>query len=284
MLCLFTSSWIIASAQAPATQARFDVASIKRNTSGSIGFSVDVFKHGQARMLNVSARALLYRSYDITADTPVLGLPNWADSERYDIVVKSDAMPTPAEQRQMWRSLLVERFEFRAPDESRARPIYRLVLARPEKGAGPGLAPSMLTCADRTRTDMPDVVAFLRQGPKSLSTPQPVGADNNRGTLLTSEFVAERLKTCGQYSEPGSLISGSMTLAALAQYLTPQAGRLVVDETGLPGAYSVRMISAPGDGGSLFTVLQEQLGLKLEPARAAARVLVIDHIDRPSEN
>jgi len=102
--------------------------------------------------------------------------------------------------------------------------------------------------------------------------------------MLTPEFIAERLKTCGTYGGHNTMLAASMTMAALAQYLTGEAERPVVDRTGLEGAYAVRMVASADDSASLFTILQEQLGLKLESERAPAPVLAIDHIERPSEN
>ena len=72
-------------------------------------------------------------------------------------------------------------------------------------------------------------------------------------------------------------------MPGLANLLTARAERPVVDKTGLTGAYTVRMV-APDDNASLFTLLQEQLGLKLEAARAPGQTLVIDRIERPTDN
>ena len=73
-------------------------------------------------------------------------------------------------------------------------------------------------------------------------------------------------------------------MPGLANLLTARAERPVVDKTGLTGAYTVRMVAAPDDNASLFTLLQEQLGLKLEAARAPGQTLVIDRIERPTDN
>jgi uncharacterized protein (TIGR03435 family) len=123
----------------------------------------------------------------------------------------------------------------------------------------------------------------MRNGPKLLAGLPPPNAAA-RSPILSPEFVDERLKICGTYSGTNTIVSASMTMTALAQQLTGPAERPVVDKTGLEGAFTVRMVSSPDDSASLFTVLQEQLGLKLESGRAPARVLVIDHIERPSEN
>ena len=96
----------------------------------------------------------------------------------------------------------------------------------------------------------------------------------------------------------GNSAEGDFTMASLASLLRSTAGRYVVDKTGLPGNYrvkleGVRFFQGPGldptagaadELPSIFTALQEQLGLKLESSRARVEVLVIDHIERPSEN
>src|SRR3954470_5068601 len=223
----------------------FDVASIKPNTSGTIGFSVQGLRDGRATLTNVTVRALLYRAFDITADTPIVGLPSWVDTEHYDVDVRTGAKPSAAEQRDMWRALLADRLRLRTHDETREQPIYALVLARPEKGPGPGLTPATLSCPDRLPP--PDVVAFMRKGPKLLPASPPAPDATARSPMLTPEFIAERLKTCGTYGGHNTMLAASMTMAALAQYLTGEAERPVVDRTGLEGAYAVRMVASADD-------------------------------------
>jgi uncharacterized protein (TIGR03435 family) len=87
----------------------------------------------------------------------------------------------------------------------------------------------------------------------------------------------------------GKITGQSVVIASLIGSLSHPAGRLIIDKTGLTGRYQVDLTWAWDDdpnatGPSLFTALQEQLGLKLESARAPVDVVVIDHIERPSEN
>jgi uncharacterized protein (TIGR03435 family) len=77
------------------------------------------------------------------------------------------------------------------------------------------------------------------------------------------------------------------TMAVLAGYLSGFTGRPVVDRTGLEGRYAMSLSFSRKDGDeypNVFTAVQEQLGLKMEPARAAMKVLVIDHVEKPGEN
>jgi uncharacterized protein (TIGR03435 family) len=90
----------------------------------------------------------------------------------------------------------------------------------------------------------------------------------------------------------GTMYSGGVEMTALARMLSPTAGRPVIDRTGLNGFFSIALryqripqradvVPSPDDPPSLFTALQEQLGLRLEPAKGQVPVLVIDHIERP---
>jgi uncharacterized protein (TIGR03435 family) len=78
-------------------------------------------------------------------------------------------------------------------------------------------------------------------------------------------------------------ISGRFPLSDLARYLSQTLGRTVVDQTGLAGVFEIKLEWMP-DEESLFTAIQEQLGLRLEPAKEAVDVLVIDHVEKPSGN
>jgi uncharacterized protein (TIGR03435 family) len=92
---------------------------------------------------------------------------------------------------------------------------------------------------------------------------------------------------------PGEMILHGMSIADLARSLSMsnEAGRAVVDKTGLTGNYEIDLKWTPDDqqgtpdaGSTLFTALEEQLGLKLEPAKGPVDTLVIDHVEKPSEN
>jgi uncharacterized protein (TIGR03435 family) len=102
---------------------------------------------------------------------------------------------------------------------------------------------------------------------------------------------------CGSMFGPGRFTAGGTTLALLAQNLSDLAGRIVVDRTGLAGVFDIVLdysqdtgasfgpASAAGsDNPGIFTALEEQLGLKLQPGRGPVQVLVIDRIERPTEN
>jgi len=87
----------------------------------------------------------------------------------------------------------------------------------------------------------------------------------------------------GSMSSGPSMLRGQVPLSELAHYLSPSLGRTVLDRTGLAGTFEIKLEWMP-DEESLFTAIQEQLGLRLESTKAAVDVLVIDRAEKPSEN
>lgn len=97
--------------------------------------------------------------------------------------------------------------------------------------------------------------------------------------------------TCGLIAGDGEIQGGAQTIARLASQLSRRLGRVITDETRLPGAYDFSLrfatdvnAAAAQNLPSIETALQEQLGMKLEPRRVLSDVLVIDHIERPTED
>jgi uncharacterized protein (TIGR03435 family) len=193
-----------------------------------------------------------------------------------------DRVPTPDERRSMMRALLVERLTFAAHIETQDKPAFDLVLARGDGKPGPGLSKIELDCV-------------------ALAAAQAAAAQAARaaGTLATpsspTPSVPGAPPPCGMRSS-GNVMEGDMTMAGLAGFLRGMAGRAVVDKTNLTGYYHVKLevsrtltpptpdAGATDDAPSVFVAIQEQLGLKLESARSQVDVLIIDHIERPSEN
>jgi uncharacterized protein (TIGR03435 family) len=212
----------------------------------------------------------------------VSGLPSWAKSERFDVEAKAEnAEPTEDSEDDaallaafaMVRTLLADRFHLRTHDTDRQEAIYAIVKAR--GGIRPALKPTPRDCD-----------AIAKAGP--FSGPPP-GTD------------PAMWGPCGVRLARGQILSRGGTLDQLARRLSehPAIERKVVDRTGLMGRFDFVVQWTPlqarsGDdagasavidaGPSLFTALEDQLGLKLEPARGPVRVLAIDHIDRPTPN
>lgn len=200
--------------------------------------------------------------------TETFGLPEWASSELYDIVAQGLVNPASREQRQvMKRALLADRLRLRVHYEMREQPSFDLVKTRADGRLGPGMTPY--------DTDCPSVAAAENEAID----------DGVRISTPSASQCNMRVSATG--------LAGEMPTFLLARLLRPAAGRIVVDKTGLTATYRVRLEFEPSGAlranavdtaPSVFVALQEQLGLKLEPSRTQVQVLVIDGIDRPTEN
>lgn len=263
----------------PAAGPRFEAATVKRNTAGGMMVSANA---GQYQATNVTVSILINQALRLPAPQ-IIGIPDWAQSERYDVVARMPPGITPgaAVQQQMMRALLDERFRFATHTERRELPIYALVPARADGRLGPDLAASKNDCTPGR--------ARGAGGPPAAPTQLGRGAR----------------PACGTMQGPGLLSSGGITMTRLAEILAGNLGRPVVDKTGLTGFYDLDLVYTPDqipgpppgpvpqgfqmpvidpNGPSLTTAIQEQLGLKLESTRGPVEVVVIDRIERPSED
>jgi uncharacterized protein (TIGR03435 family) len=210
-------------------------------------------------------------AYTIDDDRQVVGLSGWMISKRYDIDAKvGDAEVVAMSKlphlrmmdpyRFMQQSMLADRFKLKVHFETKELPIYALVVAK----GGPKLKESEMNPAHPAET--------VKPGSLEIGVGRTAGAGTTIGMLAE---VLERQEEVG--NPPGG------------------RGRIVVDKTNLSGRYDWTLHWTPwqnlssgelseSKGPSLFTALQEQLGLKLEPTRGKVEVVVIDHIDLPSEN
>lgn len=263
--------------------AASDVLSvIKPNRSGAPGERLGVPFDGRFNAMNVTVAALIGAAYGGTVPLDPLrisSLPGWATRDRFDVDARA-AMPEFVEDSEddaaifaafaMVRTMLAERFALRVHDDSRVEPIYALVQAARRPAAS--LKPTARDCE-----------AGAKAGP---FVDAPRGSDG------------VPLPPCGVRVRSGEIVASGGTLAVLAKRLSGLAGvgREVVDKTGDAGRYdftlhwSPQQTQAEREGGvsdpgpSLFTALQEQLGLRLEPRREPVRVLVVDHVERPTPN
>ena len=241
-------------APAPGPASAFEVASIKLNTSGSTSASTSgragTFTAINTRLLALIARAYRLREFQVTG-------PDWISAERYDIKARAPEGTTSADNATMLRTLLVERFKLVAHTETREQPIYALVVARSDGRLGPRIKSSILDCP-------------------SQSASNRCGLDSSLGD------AAGKLTGIGQTPQNIAAALGNVGLS-----------RLVVDRTGLTGSFDFELqwsadtgrpsAGAPAaDTPSIFTALQEQLGLKLEAQRGPVEFLVIDTIERPT--
>jgi uncharacterized protein (TIGR03435 family) len=245
--------------------ARFEVASVKPNKSGDRGTRLGMAPNGRLNVINASLKQLITNAYNLR-DFQVTGGPDWLDVDRFDITAAAghEILPSPGgppqELFQMVRNLLADRFKLATHTETGDAPIYQLVLARPDGKLGPKMHPAAVDCA----------AMMARGGPPP---PVPAGQMPPCGTRISDGHMSGR---------GGDIAQIARTLAGF-----PGVGRIVVEKTGLTGSFDIDLDwtqdpSADAGGPSIFTALQEQLGLKLEPARGQVEVLVIDHAERPT--
>ena len=255
-------------AQAAAKVPEFEVASIKPNASGvrmqRVMFTPDGFS-----ATNIPLDFLVSDAYGISRDL-ISGGPNWIVSSRYDVEAKVAGADVaewhrldPRQRNSMLLPLLADRFKLKVHKETKLRPIYKLVIAK--------------------------------NGPK-LKEAKP-GDTGTKGT--------------NRVSRPGMTLIAprqGVPIAMLADRLSEILHRTIVDKTGLTGKYDITLEWAsedgpapmpPGPGGdqrrtdsapppdtgpSLFTAIQEQLGLELQSTKGPVETLVMDHVEQLSEN
>jgi uncharacterized protein (TIGR03435 family) len=239
----------------------FDVISIKRNPEPGTNYPLSPPVGGRLALRNQSVRGLISSSYGVQ-DYLIIGGPGWLRTDGFDIDARTEATPPPPAPQflLMIRTLLADRFKLVMHNEQREFPIYKLVMARADGRLGPN----------------------IRQGE---CVPRPRG-----GGALPDE----RQFFCGTSVGVGTMFVRGGTMNLLAQQLGRYAGigRPVINEANLTGQFEWELKwtadspdgNAPLDGVSIFTALQEQLGVKLEPARGPVDVLVIDGVAPPSEN
>jgi uncharacterized protein (TIGR03435 family) len=273
----------------PDANATFEVASVKANKSGDNRIGIGFQPGGRFRATNVPLRELISAAYGTPQPLPafqITGGPKWIESDRFDIVAKApgDTQPgpngPPTAMFAMLRTLLADRFQLILHRESKEMAIYALVLARADGKLGPQLKPAATDCAAM------------------------MAAARGRGAPPPPPAPGERMP-CGMRMFPGNLSGGSSSIAKLTNVLARFVNRTVVDQTGLAGNYDLDLQWTPdqmpqgrGDpppgapalpsidpnGPSIFTAVQEQLGLKLESTKGPVSVVVIDHVEHPTED
>jgi uncharacterized protein (TIGR03435 family) len=230
---------------------------------------------GRFSTINAPARMLITFAYQVQG-FQLVGGPSWLSDARYDIVAKMDGDPPPvvpgtgADHMMLaTRTLLADRFKLKMHRETREMEIYALVMARPGGKPGPALKPAGDACKAEN---------FAGRGaPTPGGLPPPV---------------------CGIQNGPGRIRFGGYPLSLFASSVSNQLGRFVIDRTGLAGNWEFEMTYTPElrgnlppgvdappidpNGPSLFTAVQEQLGLKFESTKGPVDVWVIDSIEKPT--
>jgi uncharacterized protein (TIGR03435 family) len=271
-------------AQNPGAAApAFEVASIKPNKSGT-DYSKVMFTSVAFSATGATLRSLIGGAHGFKGDR-ILGAPNWVSSEEYDVEARMDksvadelAKLSP-EQRKLERNrmlqvLFEDRFKLSVHWETKELPIYVLVIAK--------------------------------HGPK-LQVPTP-------GDTYKDGFIGFDGRPAGRgiyiWKSTREVTGQGVPIAYLVKVLSIVLKQTVVDKTGLTGNFDYKLLWSPEDdsffatlakregaslwsadaslpeppGPSIFTAIQEQLGLKLESQKGPAEVLIIDHVEKPSEN
>ena len=260
---------------------QFEVASIKPAAPDARGRFIRMLPGGRVNITNMPLKDMIVLAWRIQP-FQVIGGPKWIESERYDIVAKPETKPGPDQVGLMVQSLLEDRFQLKFHRETKEMPVYALVLANKDGKLGP-----KLTAANEGGCTPPDPSKpFPRPEP---GKPPAMGC----GGIMMS---------------PSGLFASAIPIANIVPALSRTLGRTVTDKTGLTGKYDVnlqwtpdqaQLLQLPGggpppgapegprfdpNGPSIFTALQEQLGLKLESEKGPVEMFVIDSVQRPSEN
>jgi bla regulator protein BlaR1 len=263
-----------------ATAPVYEVASIKPDKSGNDMIRMMARPDGFTGT-NITLQMLIRNAYGVE-DNQISGAPSWLDSEKYDIEAKMESSVAEemrklnddqrrTERQQMLQALLADRFKLTIHRETKELPVYALTVAK----NGPKLQEA-------------------KQGdtyPNGIKGPDGVG---RAGFMRMGR---------------GELTAQGLPVSSVVRLLSQQLGRTVIDKTGLTGNYDFTLKWAPDEsqgamlrgpagaqpgaesapptdstGPSIFTAIQEQLGLKLESQKGPVEILVIDHAERPSEN
>jgi uncharacterized protein (TIGR03435 family) len=240
----------------------FDVVSVREN-KGDSHMMRWMYTDDGFTITNLSIKNLIASAYNIKQYL-ISGGPSWINSTGFDVQAKvapedvAAFKKLPATQRGlMLRKILIERFHLAAHIETRPLPVYDLVVAN----GGPKLtvaAPDPKPSPDADPSDKPKPRGWMSMG-------------------------------------PGMVKLQDMPISAVANQLGYALNRTVIDKTGLTGKYDLSLKWTPDDqppsddvsgdhAPGLFTAVQEQLGLKLEPSKGPVDTLIIDHIEMPSEN
>jgi uncharacterized protein (TIGR03435 family) len=252
----------------------FDVTSIREiqpdadNPSWTIGLISPPHScqfHARAHAVKV----LIQLAYGF-APFEISGAPDWIATSLYNVDAKCDHSvddqlakltddQAKLEKEHMLQALLADRFHLKAHWEARQTSVYALVVANPNQKSGAKLQPTKIETPD---PDIPNAPPPETRGPDIQNR------TDAHGHVMTVRY----LTTKGMAGLFGAMLQGN-----------------VVDKTGLPGRYDFTLqytyqSSDPDSYPTLTTAIQEQLGLKLQSTHGSVDVLVIDHIDRPTDN
>jgi uncharacterized protein (TIGR03435 family) len=241
---------------------QFTVISVKPSPDNLPGMVVRQLGNGGYSGQKIPLVALLTSAYGLSPQR-IVGLPSWANTDRYDIEARYEPRDQPIPPMNLLlQGLLRERFGLVAHTEMRNFPVYLLKTVDKEGKLEKGLKAANAQCADTTAAN---------------------------GARLSNERVQNGAPLCAAIERPGAFISGGVTMDTLARSLRIPSGRDVINETGLHGAWEFTLeFAGPGDTSGekpdIFTAIKEALDLKLESGTGPLDVLVIDSVSHPTSN
>jgi uncharacterized protein (TIGR03435 family) len=272
------------SSQSSATKPSFEVASVKPSTQAGVSGVIRRTPGGRFTASNVGLRFLIQYAYRVH-DSQIIGGPSWMATERWDIEAKAEEghVAPPAgpidpssidEINLRLQSLLEDRFQLKLHYERRELPLYIMTLAK----------------------DGPKMKAVDPPPPPDQAPPLPPPDRRPEGGLPSNSTPPP-----GTFSTPpGMFVGTAITMPQIIYVVSRLLGRAVTDKTDLKGTFDVRLQfapeSVPGNpvaapagasnpaGPSIFTAIQEQLGLRIESTKGPVDVLVIDSVQKPIEN
>lgn len=274
----------------------FEVVSIKRSIPSQPG-GLQITRRierpdGGIVLTATSVAALIARAYPGLLPRDFVGLPDWVKSESYDVSATSSLRVATADDRAaMLRAMLADRFQLAVHIEKRSQPVFDLIQANGDGKLASGI--------ERSKTDRDNQPLSPEETPRrpDLAAPPPACS-------LRSVDQRTRDRFGDRQSRLGDLLEGETTMPNFARALQVFSGRHVVDKTNLAGTYRISMnfnmattmrgpelapnarpdVPLLNDAPSLFEALPKQLGLRLKSAEAEVDVLVIDRVNRPTEN
>lgn len=275
----------------PPTRPSFEVASIKPNTSGLNQVSISNQPGGRFVANGITFRSLMTYAYRVR-DFQISGGPSWISSDRWNIEARPEeesvsgkmgprdpSVPNPILLR--IQSLLEDRFQLKFHRETRELPVYELGIAKS------GLKMKLSEDQSPIQFPKPGEATPPKRDPNS---PAPRGS--SRMMMRADKMELE---------------ANGIEFSAIVGLISQQVGRTIIDKTGLKGLYDLKLQWAPDmrqgstpfgpmpagveqpqasdpSAASIFTALQEQLGLKVDPTKGPVEVLIIDSVQKPSEN
>jgi len=257
----------------------FDVVSVKPSADGVHG-GIGAAPGGRFSAKGITVVSLIAFAYEIREEQ-ISGGPKWLAADGYDVIGRAEGqVSTPDQMRQLFQSLLVDRFKLVFHYDTRELPVYALTVAKRGSKLQPTKEGSCLAI-DFNHPPPPPV--------RGQPLPKLCGS-------LSRSLGNGKNQTMDAFGIGIAKPAGGTT--GLTSELSEILGRTVIDKTGLTGIFDIHLEWAPdqvtagsGDPGTLDTTgpsilaaLQEQLGLKVVADKGPVRVLVIDRVERPTEN